>query len=67
MPYNTDKNHGRFRRTDMDQIEELAEEVRKYEHLYNCNSWKEISANVGLQVNECTKLWRKIRDKFVLQ
>ncbi|CAB1456983.1 unnamed protein product [Pleuronectes platessa] len=64
----------------MDQIEErLAEEVRKYDHLYNpslteykdtqmaCNSWKDISANVGLQVDECTKLWRKIRDKFVLQ
>ncbi|CAB1415096.1 unnamed protein product [Pleuronectes platessa] len=49
----------------MDQIEErLAEEVRKYDHLYNwslteykntqmaCNSWKDISANVGLQVDE---------------
>ncbi|CAB1439181.1 unnamed protein product [Pleuronectes platessa] len=49
------------------------------DHLYNlslteykdaqmaCNSWKEISANVGLHVDECTKLWRKIRDKFFLQ
>ncbi|CAB1414711.1 unnamed protein product [Pleuronectes platessa] len=49
----------------MDQIEErLAEEARKYDHLYNlsltdykdtqmaCNSWKDISANVGLQVDE---------------
>ncbi|CAB1429593.1 unnamed protein product [Pleuronectes platessa] len=49
----------------MDQIEErLAEEVRKYDHLYNpslteykdmqmaCNSWKDISANVSLQVDE---------------
>ncbi|CAB1417612.1 unnamed protein product [Pleuronectes platessa] len=64
----------------MDQIEEpWAEEVRKYDHLYNpsltehkdtqmaCNSWKDISANVSLQVDESKKLWRKIRDKFVLQ
>ncbi|CAB1421521.1 unnamed protein product [Pleuronectes platessa] len=64
----------------MDQIEErLAEETRKFDHLYNpslteykdaqmaCNSWKEKSANVGLQVDECTKLWRKIRYKFVGQ
>ena len=64
----------------MDHVEErLAEEVRKYDHLYNpsltaykdaqmgCNSWKEISANVGLQVDDCTKLWRRIRDKFVCQ
>ncbi|CAB1414664.1 unnamed protein product [Pleuronectes platessa] len=42
----------------MDQIEErLAEEVRKYDHLYKdtqmaCNSWKDTSANVGLQVAE---------------
>ncbi|CAB1443268.1 unnamed protein product [Pleuronectes platessa] len=61
----------------MDQIEKrLAEEIRKYDHLYNtslteykdmqmaCNSWKEFSDNVGLQVDECMKLWRKIRDKF---
>ncbi|CAB1413403.1 unnamed protein product [Pleuronectes platessa] len=53
-----------------------AEEIRTYDHLYNpslteykdaqmaCNSWKEISANVGLQVDECTKLWRKIRDNL---
>ncbi|CAB1421117.1 unnamed protein product, partial [Pleuronectes platessa] len=44
--------------------ERLAEEVRKNDHLYNpslteykdtqmaCNSWKDISANVGLQFNE---------------
>ena len=58
----------------MVQIEEhLAEEIRKYDHLYNpslqmaYNSWKEISANVGLQVDKCTKLWWKIRDKFVRQ
>ncbi|CAB1433064.1 unnamed protein product [Pleuronectes platessa] len=42
----------------MDQIEErLAVEDRKYDHLYNpslaeYNSWKDISANVGLQVDE---------------
>ncbi|CAB1445461.1 unnamed protein product [Pleuronectes platessa] len=64
----------------MDQIEErLAEEIRKYDHLYNpslteykdtqmaSNSLKDISANVGLQVDECTKLRRKIRDNFVCQ
>ena len=62
----------------MEKIEEpLAEEVRKYEHLYNpslndykdtqmaINSWKEISVNVGLRVEECTKMWRKLRDKYV--
>ena len=61
----------------MDHVEErLAEEVRKYDHLYNpllteykdaqmaCISWEEISANVGLQVDDCTKLWRRIRDTF---
>ncbi|CAB1436256.1 unnamed protein product [Pleuronectes platessa] len=31
------------------------------------NTWKEISANVGLNVDECLKRWRKIRDKFVRQ
>ncbi|CAB1445175.1 unnamed protein product [Pleuronectes platessa] len=54
----------------MDQIEEhLAEEVRKYDHLNNpllteykdtqmaCNTWKDISANVGLQFDE--GLWNK--------
>ena len=64
----------------MEQIEErLAEEVREYEHLYNpslteykntqmaLNSWREISANVGVKVDECTKLWRKLRDKYVRQ
>ncbi|CAB1440701.1 unnamed protein product [Pleuronectes platessa] len=64
----------------MDNREELlSEEVRKYEHLYNpsmseykdtemaSNPWKEILANVGLPVEECTKLWRRIRDKYVRQ
>ncbi|CAB1433018.1 unnamed protein product [Pleuronectes platessa] len=64
----------------MDNREELlAEEVRKYEHIYNpslseykdaeiaSNSWKEISANVDLPVEESTKLWRRIRDKYVRQ
>ncbi|XP_068448349.1 uncharacterized protein [Clinocottus analis] len=64
----------------MEPVEErLAEEVRKYEHLYNpslaefkdtqmaVNSWREISANLGMQVEECTRLWRKLRDKFVRQ
>ena len=62
----------------MEEIEELlAEEVRKYEHLYNpslkeykdtqmaINSWREISLNVGLRVEDCSKMWRKLRDKFV--
>ncbi|XP_062238945.1 uncharacterized protein si:dkeyp-38g8.5 [Platichthys flesus] len=63
----------------MDSIieERLVEEVRKYEHLYNptastykdanitANSWREISAAVGLDVPECIKTWRRIRDKFV--
>ena len=62
----------------MDEIEELlGEEVCKYEHLYNpslkeykdtqmaINSWREISLIVGLRVEDCSKLWRKLRDKFV--
>ena len=63
----------------MNAIEELlSEEVRKYEHLvYNSslagykdaqmasNSWREISSNVGLAVNGCLKMWRKLRDKYV--
>ncbi|XP_031429912.1 uncharacterized protein LOC116221899 isoform X2 [Clupea harengus] len=63
----------------MNQIEErLAEEVRKHEHLYNpyrtdkdpqtaYNSWKVISASVGLEVLDCSTLWRKMRDRFVRQ
>ena len=62
----------------MNTIEELlSEEVRKYEHLYNpslasykdaqmaSNSWREISSNVGLPVDGCLKMWRKLRDKYV--
>ncbi|XP_072095034.1 uncharacterized protein [Mobula birostris] len=62
----------------MDQIEErLMEEVRKYVHLYDSsspdykdcqmasNSWKEISTNIGLDVMECTKKWKNLRDKYV--
>ncbi|XP_053269020.1 transcription factor Adf-1-like [Pleuronectes platessa] len=57
--------------------ERLVEEVRRYENLYNpstsaykdaqmtVNSWKEISAAVGVDVPECMKTWRRIRDKFV--
>ena len=29
------------------------------------NSWREISEAVGLDVLECIKCWRKIRNKFV--
>ncbi|CAM4310221.1 unnamed protein product [Leuciscus chuanchicus] len=62
----------------MDQVEErLIEEVRKYDHLYNSssahykdcqmanNSWKEIAQNVGLDVTDCMKRWKNLRDKFV--
>ncbi|CAL1591113.1 unnamed protein product [Knipowitschia caucasica] len=55
----------------------LAEEVRKYQNLYdtslksykdaelNSNSWLEISQALGRSVPECTKKWRGLRDKFV--
>ncbi|XP_076004479.1 uncharacterized protein LOC142998387 isoform X2 [Genypterus blacodes] len=62
----------------MDLIERrLAEEVRKYEHLYDTssrkhqdyqvvvNSWREISAHVGLDVRECMRKWKYVRDKYV--
>ncbi|XP_069373540.1 uncharacterized protein [Paralichthys olivaceus] len=62
----------------MDQLEErLIEEVRKYDHIYNTtsknykdcqmanNSWQEIAQNTGLEVAECTKRWKNLRDKFV--
>ena len=29
------------------------------------NSWKEISAAVGIEVKKCVKRWRRIRGKFV--
>ncbi|XP_070409412.1 uncharacterized protein [Nothobranchius furzeri] len=63
---------------DMDQFEErLAEEVWKYEHLYNpslknykdaqviCNSWKEIARILEVDVEQCMKKWRSMWDKFV--
>uniref|UniRef100_A0A8C6M8E4 MADF domain-containing protein n=1 Tax=Nothobranchius furzeri TaxID=105023 RepID=A0A8C6M8E4_NOTFU len=62
----------------MDQFEErLAEELRKYEHLYNpslnnykdaqviYNSWKEIARILEMDVEQCMKKWRSMRDKFV--
>ncbi|KAM4577360.1 uncharacterized protein PAE49_007169 isoform 2-T2 [Odontesthes bonariensis] len=70
----------RRRRRSMNPLEErLAEEVRRYEHLYNpslaeykdvqmsANSWTEISGNLDMPVPDCLKLWRKIRDKYVRQ
>ena len=33
--------------------------------IVSINSWREISETVGLDVQECIKCWRKIRDKFV--
>ncbi|XP_039616255.1 transcription factor Adf-1-like isoform X1 [Polypterus senegalus] len=63
---------------NMEQTEErLAEEVRKYAHLYDsssqyykdyqmvANSWCEIAANIGLDVGECLKKWKNVRDKYV--
>ncbi|XP_051782858.1 transcription factor Adf-1-like isoform X2 [Erpetoichthys calabaricus] len=63
---------------NMEQTEErLAEEVRKYAHLYDsssqyykdyqmvANSWSEIAANIGLDVGECLKKWKNVRDKYV--
>lgn len=62
----------------MDQADErIIEEVRKYDHLYNSssrhykdcqmanNSWREISHNTGLEVAECMKKWKNLRDKYV--
>ena len=62
----------------MEEIEELlSEEVRQFEHLYNPslkdykdtqmarNSWRQISANVGLPVEDCSNMWKKLRDRFV--
>ncbi|XP_028680973.2 transcription factor Adf-1-like isoform X3 [Erpetoichthys calabaricus] len=65
-------------KVNMEQTEErLAEEVRKYAHLYDsssqyykdyqmvANSWSEIAANIGLDVGECLKKWKNVRDKYV--
>ncbi|CAL8292241.1 unnamed protein product [Arctogadus glacialis] len=29
------------------------------------NSWRQISANVGLPVEDCSNMWKKLRDRFV--
>ncbi|TNN55466.1 hypothetical protein EYF80_034348 [Liparis tanakae] len=62
----------------MDQTEErLIEEVKKYHNLYSysardykdckitLNSWREISQTTGLEVAECAKRWKNLRDKYV--
>ena len=62
----------------MDLMEQrLAEEIRKHAHVYDsssphykdsqmiANSWEEISTTIGLDVIECTKRWRTMRDKYV--
>ena len=61
----------------MDIEERLAEEVLRHEHLYSpslsthehvqmtANSWREISASVGLDVQECIEGWRKMVDEYV--
>ncbi|XP_028268609.1 uncharacterized protein LOC114440380 [Parambassis ranga] len=61
----------------MDVFEEqLAEAVRRYEHLYNTslrtykdtqmanNSWKEIAAVLCKEESVCRKKWRHLRDRF---
>ena len=57
--------------------ERIAEEVRKYPHLFNtsikdykdarmtANSWRSISAAVELDPKDCAKRWRSLWDKFV--
>lgn len=57
--------------------ERLAEEVRKYRHLYDTsqreykdfqkmnNSWKEISQTLGKDEAVCTAKWKYLRDRFV--
>ncbi|XP_041825528.1 uncharacterized protein LOC121629794 [Melanotaenia boesemani] len=62
----------------MDQLDKrLIEEVRKYCNLYDATSrnykdaqmssksWKEIADVVGLEVPECMKRWKNLRDKYV--
>ena len=56
--------------------ERIAEEVRKYPHLYNkslkdykdaqmtANSWRAISAAVDMDTKDCVTRWRRLRDKF---
>lgn len=63
---------------NMENIEErLTEEVRKHVHLYDAlsphykdtqmagDSWRDISAVVGLDVLECARRWKVLRDKYV--
>ena len=57
--------------------ERILEEVERYENLYNPtlreykdaqmsnNSWREISAAVGVEATQCIKIWRRLRDRFV--
>ncbi|KAM4630602.1 uncharacterized protein ACJ7VT_000290 [Polymixia lowei] len=62
----------------MDQFEErLAEEVRRYKHLYDpsseyykhvettTRSWKEIGETLGEDSLTCMKRWKATRDRFV--
>ncbi|XP_058230477.1 uncharacterized protein LOC131343085 [Hemibagrus wyckioides] len=62
----------------MGQFEDqLAEEVRRYKHLYDpsskhykqsdvmLKSWKEIGKTLGEDPEVCMKKWKAIRDKFV--
>ncbi|KAM4616191.1 uncharacterized protein ACJ7VT_009146 [Polymixia lowei] len=62
----------------MDQFEErLAEEVRRYKHLYDPSSkyykhgevtldaWKEIGEKLAEDPGTCMKRWKAVRDRFV--
>ena len=72
------KIHKKLKKMEITNIEErIAEEVRKYPHLYNkslkdykdaqmtANSWRAISAAVDMDTKDCVTRWRRLRDKFV--
>ena len=69
------KAFGDIKMADVDA--RLAEEVQKYNHLYESslkeykdsvrtsNSWKEIADSIGEEVEFCKKKWRYMRESFV--
>lgn len=78
-PLYHDAISGSFRgNSNMEKIgERLTEEVRKHVHLYDAlsphykdtqmasDSWREISSVVGMDVVECARRWKMLRDKYV--
>ncbi|XP_028325485.1 uncharacterized protein LOC114477422 [Gouania willdenowi] len=62
---------------DRHNNDRIIEEVKKYENLYNSNSehykdsitvnnsWQKISLATGMEVTECMKRWKNLRDKYV--